>query len=65
VHGLDQRQESEIEAQGLVFGMVRDPRDLVGMQARIDGVQHAPAAAHAVIELQVAVAVPGQRGDAI
>jgi hypothetical protein len=65
VHGLHQRQEAQVEAQDLVFGVVGDPRDLVGVQARVDGVQHAAAAAHAVVQLQVAIAVPGQRGDAV
>ncbi|MNT51041.1 hypothetical protein D3C72_1879890 [compost metagenome] len=65
MHRLHQRQEAQVEAQDLVFGMVGDPRDLVGVQARVDGVQHAAAAAHAVVQLQVAVAVPGQGGDAV
>jgi hypothetical protein len=65
MHRLHQRQEGEVEAQDLVFGMVGDPGDLVGVQARVDGVQHAAAAAHAVVQLQVPVAVPGQRGNAV
>ena len=43
VHRLHQRQEGQVEAQHLVFGVVGDPGDLVGMQARVDGVQHAAA----------------------
>ena len=31
-------------------------------QARVDGVQHRPRARDAVVDLEVAVAVPGQRG---
>jgi hypothetical protein len=45
--------------------MVGDPGDLVGRQARIDGVHHAAAAGDAEIELEMAVAVPGQRGHAV
>ena len=43
--------------------MVEDVHDLVGMQAGIDGVQHRSGAGHGVIELEVAVAVPGDRAD--
>ena len=35
------------------------------MQARIDGVQHASGTADAEVQLQVAIAVPGQGGDAV
>ena len=65
VHRLHQRQEGHVEAQHLVFGVVGDPGDLVRMQARIDGVQHAPGAADAEVHFQVAIAVPGQGGDAV
>ena len=34
------------------------------MQARVDGVDDAAGAAHAVVQLEVAVAVPGQRAHA-
>ena len=62
---LDQRQEGQVEEQDLVFGMVGDPDDLVGMQARVERVQHRARAGDRVVQLQVAVAVPGQRGDAV
>ena len=65
VHGLHQRQEGHVEAQHLVFGVVGDPGDLVGMQARIDGVEHAAGTADAEVQLQVAVAVPRQRGHPV
>ena len=45
VHGLDDGQESHVKAQHLVFGMVGNPGDLLGMQPRIEGVQH-PARYH-------------------
>jgi hypothetical protein len=64
-HGLDQRQEGHVEAQHLVFGVVGDVGDLVGVQARVDGVQHRAHAADRVVQLHVAVAVPGQRGHAV
>jgi hypothetical protein len=64
-HGGDQRQEGEVEEQHLVFGVVGDVGDLVGVQARVDGVQHRARARHRVVQLHVAVAVPGQRGHAV
>ena len=39
-HGLDQRQEGQVEEQHLVLGMVGDPHHLVGVQARVERVQH-------------------------
>jgi hypothetical protein len=65
MHGLHQRQEAQLKTQHLVFGMVGNPGDLVRVHARVDGVQNPARAAHAVIQLKVAVAVPGQRGHAV
>ncbi len=62
-HRLHQRQERQVKAQRLVLGVVDDPGQLLGVQARVERVQHAPAAADAKIQLQMAVAVPGQRGQ--
>jgi hypothetical protein len=62
---LHQRQEGRIEAQVLVLGMVDDVRQLLGMQARIDRVQHRAGTGDRVIRFHVAVAVPGQRGHAL
>ena len=41
VHRLHDGQEGHVKAQHLVFGVVGDPGHLVGVQARVDGVQHA------------------------
>ena len=38
-HGLDQRQEGEVEEENAVLGVVGDVGELVGMQARVEGVQ--------------------------
>ena len=59
-----QRQEAQVEAEDLVLGVVHDPDQLVGRQTRVERVDHAPTAAHAVVELEVAVAVPSERRDA-
>lgn len=65
MHRLHQRQEAQVEAQDLVLGVIHDPCDLLWMQARVDGVQHPARAADAVVKLEVPIAVPRQRGDAV
>ncbi len=65
MHGLDDGQEGQVKAHDAVFRVVDDPRHLVGVQARVDRVQHAARAADAEVHLHVAVAVPGQRGHAV
>ena len=62
---LHQRQEAEVEAQHLVFRVVDDPGDLVGEEPRVDGVAHQLRARGAVVDLEVPVAVPGQRADPV
>ncbi len=62
---LDQRHEGQVEEDVLIIGVVDDVGDLVGEQARIDGVAHRARARHAIVDLQVPVAVPGQRADAL
>jgi len=37
---LDQRQERQVEEEDLVLGVVGDVDDLVGMQTRVQRVQH-------------------------
>ena len=61
---LHQRQKRHVKAQHLVFGVVGDPCQLLGVQARVHGVQHAARATHTKVQLQMAVTVPGQGGDA-
>jgi hypothetical protein len=63
-NAFDDWQEGEIEEQGPVFGIVDDPGDLLGDQARVQRVQHAAAARDTEVQLEVPIAVPGQRGDA-
>ena len=55
------RQERQIETDRFVFRIIDDPRDLFRRKPRIDGVQHARAAAYAVVQLEVAVPIPSQR----
>jgi hypothetical protein len=58
-------REAQVEEQDLVFRVVGDPHDLVGVQARVQRVQHGPGARRGVVQLHVTVAVPGQRGHAV
>ena len=58
---LDQRQEGQVEEQRGVLGVVGDVGDLLGEQARVDGVADRADAGDGVVELEMAVAVPGQR----
>ena len=62
---LHQRSEGEVEQHVAVFGMVDDVDELFRKQARIDGVHHRSHAGDPVEGLEMAVAVPGQRADAI
>ena len=62
---LHQRQEHRIDEQPGVLGVVDDEGDLLREQARIDGVADRADAGDAVVELEMAVVVPGERRDAI
>ncbi|MNH23618.1 hypothetical protein D3C79_835230 [compost metagenome] len=63
--GFDQRQEGQVEEEHAVLGVVGNPLHLVGMQARVQRVQHGTRAGYGVVQLHVAIAVPGERADAV
>ena len=60
-----QWHESQVDEQDLVLGMVGDVDHLLREEARVDRVDHRAGAGHRVIDLEMPVAVPGQRGDAV
>ena len=62
---LDQGREDRIEEDKPVLGMMHDVLKLFRKQSRVDGVQHAAGAGDAVIGLEMPIAVPRQRRDAI
>ena len=62
---FDQGRERKIEQQVAVFRMIGDIRDLLGKQARIDGVHDRTHAGNAVEGFQMTKAVPGQCGDPV
>ncbi len=58
---LDQRQEGDVEEQRLIARVIGDPHQLIGMQPRVQRVQHHARARGPVIQLHMPVGVPGQR----
>ena len=62
---LDQREEGQVETDVLVLGVVDDVDDLLGEQARVDGMAHRTHAGHRVVDLEMAEPVPGQGADTI
>ena len=62
---LQQRYEGEVDEDVRILGVVDDVDELLGEQARIDGVQDGAHARHAVVELEMPVAVPRHGADAI
>ena len=62
---LEQRQEGEIGHHHAVLGVVDDPDDLLGEQARIDGVVDGADTDNAVPAFQVPPGVPGERRHAV
>ena len=63
--GLDDRLEGDVVEDVRVFGVVDDPGDLLGEQARVQRVQHGADAHRAIPGLDVARGVPGQGGDPV
>jgi hypothetical protein len=61
----DGADEHRVDEQDLVVGVVDDEDELVLEQARVDGVAHHPGPGDAVVQLEVAVVVPGQGADAV
>jgi hypothetical protein len=63
--GLDQAGEVHVEEDDAVVGVVGDVGNLLGEQARIDGVADRGHARDGEIDLEMAMGVPGQRADAV
>ena len=60
---LEDGQKRHVKTQHMVFGMVDDPSNLLGVQTRVQGVQDTATAADTKINFQMPVAVPSQRGN--
>src|SRR5207248_9300904 len=62
---FDERHERQVEKAVAILCMIDYERDLIGKQAWIDGVDHRAHARDRVVKLEVAIAVPRERADAI
>ena len=65
LHRRDQRHEGGVEEEELVLGVIDDVDQLLGREPRVDRVAHGPDAGDRVIELEMAVAVPGEGRDPV
>ena len=52
-------QEAQVKKQSLIIRVIRDVGHLIGVQARIERVQHGPRARHRVVQLEMPMVVPG------
>ena len=59
-----QREQRAVDEDHLVVGVVDDVGQLFGEQPDVEGVQHPAGARRGEVQLQVAVGVPRERGDA-
>ena len=55
-----ERQQDVVDDQEAVFGVVRDPADLVGREAQVQRVHHAARGRDAEVALEVGVVVPAR-----
>ena len=62
---LDQRREREIEEHDRIFGVADDVGELLVEQTRIDRVGDRAHARDRVVELEVAITIPGERSDPV
>ena len=62
---LNKAQKSTVEKNGLVLGIINHPGQLIGMQPRINRMQNHRCAAHAVVEHQMSIAIPGQCSNTV
>jgi hypothetical protein len=61
----DQPGEADIDEQHLIPGVIDDVGDVVRMQPRIDGVADRLHPRGGVVNLQMAIAVPGEGADPV
>ena len=62
---LDGREQVEVDEEELIVGVVDDVDDLLGEEPRVVRVADRAHAGDAVVELEVTVAIPGQRTDPV
>ena len=64
-YAFDDRQQVKVDEEDLVLGVVGDIGDMLGREARVEGVQHGADAGDAEVELEMAIGVPGDGADAV
>ncbi len=64
-HLVELRQQTTIEDDHPVLGMLDDVREIAGVQANVQRVKHGPHRGHRKVRLQVLTIVPGQRRDTV
>ena len=62
---LDERRKGEVEEYVLIVGVTGNVDELLREQARVNGVHHRTHSGDAVVKLEVAIGVPGERADAL
>ncbi len=62
---LQERNQRLVYEKDLVLGVIDDEFQVLWKQAQVEGVQDGAHAGHCVIQLEVPVVVPGQRGHPI
>ena len=60
-----QRQQAAIDEYHLVVGVVDDERELVGVETKIERVEHATHERDAEVRLEMLIVVPAERGNAV
>ena len=64
-HSLQNGHKGGIHENQLIFGVIDDVDQLLGRQARVDRVTHRTLAGNRIIQLEMAITVPCQRGHPI
>src|SRR6267143_2397945 len=64
-HALQRRYQRGVDEDHLVVGVVDHELEMLGEEARIQGMEHGAGAGNSEVELEVAVVVPGQGADPI
>src|SRR5215471_15394099 len=62
---LHQRSEGRVEEYDLVLGIIDDVKELIVEESGIDGVDDRSHARHRVVQLEMPMAVPGERSDPV
>ena len=62
---LEQWDKGQVDKNKAIFSVVDDVHQLLGKQARINGVQHRTVSGDSVVQLEMTVVIPGQGSNAL